>query len=818
MNVSYNWLKRYINLDLPAEKVSETLTSIGLEVGSIEEVQSIKGGLEGLVIGEVLTCEEHPNSDHLHVTTVNVGQGEPLGIVCGAPNVAAGQKVVVATIGTILYDGDDSFTIKPSKLRGVPSNGMLCAADEIGIGKDHDGIIVLPDNVEVGTLAKDYYNVESDTVFEVDITPNRIDAASHYGVARDLAAALSLKDSNISLTKPSVEDFKVDDNTLSIKVSVENVDSCPRYSGVCINNAEVKESPDWLKKSLQIIGLTPINNVVDVTNYILFALGQPLHAFDADKIKGGEIIVKNCPAGTKFVTLDGKERQLHENDLMICNAEEPMCIAGVFGGLDSGVTNDTKRIFIESAYFNPVSVRKTARRQQLNTDASFRYERGTDPNNTIYALKYAAMLIKEVTGGTISSDIVDLYPTPVDNFTVEFNVDRCNRLIGKVIPVETIKAILANLEITITAKNGNDWTLSVPPYRVDVTREADVIEDILRIYGYNNIEIPGEVRASLVYAAKPDKNKLVNSVAAQLNAMGFQEIMCNTLTKSAYFEGLTSFPKEQTVELANPLSQDLNALRQTLLFSALEVAQHNRNRRNADLKLFEFGNCHSFVAGGDKTELKNYKEEQHLSLLMTGLKAEANWNTPAQNVTFFDLKTTVENIINRLGLNWSNISEEYLADDIFSEGLSLMVDKTKTLVKLGMVSNKITKQFDIDVPVFYAEIVIPILFDKSAKQNKILYTELPKYPEVKRDLALLINKDVTFAQIKAIATRTEKKLLKRVSLFDVYEGKNLPEGKKSYAVSFTLLDETKTLQDKEIEKIMEKLTASFKRELGAELR
>lgn len=818
MNVSYNWLKRYINLDLPAEKVSETLTSIGLEVGSVEEVQSIKGGLEGLVIGEVLTCEEHPNSDHLHVTTVNVGQGEPLGIVCGAPNVAAGQKVVVATIGTILYDGDDSFTIKPSKLRGVPSNGMLCAADEIGIGKDHDGIIVLPDNVEVGTLAKDYYNVESDTVFEVDITPNRIDAASHYGVARDLAAALSLKDSNISLTKPSVEDFKVDDNTLSIKVSVENVDSCPRYSGVCINNAEVKESPDWLKKSLQIIGLTPINNVVDVTNYILFALGQPLHAFDADKIKGGEIIVKNCPAGTKFVTLDGKERQLHENDLMICNAEEPMCIAGVFGGLDSGVTNDTKRIFIESAYFNPVSVRKTARRQQLNTDASFRYERGTDPNNTIYALKYAAMLIKEVTGGTISSDIVDLYPTPVDNFTVEFNVDRCNRLIGKVIPVETIKAILANLEITITAENGNDWTLSVPPYRVDVTREADVIEDILRIYGYNNIEIPGEVRASLVYAAKPDKNKLVNSVAAQLNAMGFQEIMCNTLTKSAYFEGLTSFPKEQTVELANPLSQDLNALRQTLLFSALEVAQHNRNRRNADLKLFEFGNCHSFVAGGDKTELKNYKEEQHLSLLMTGLKAEANWNTPAQNVTFFDLKTTVENIINRLGLNWSNISEQYLADDIYSEGLSLMVDKTKTLVKLGMVSNKITKQFDIDVPVFYAEIVIPTLFDKSAKQNKILYTELPKYPEVKRDLALLINKDVTFAQIKAIATRTEKKLLKRVSLFDVYEGKNLPEGKKSYAVSFTLLDETKTLQDKEIEKIMEKLTASFKRELGAELR
>lgn len=818
MNVSYNWLKRYINLNLPAQKVSETLTSIGLEVGSVEEVQSIKGGLEGLVIGEVLTCEEHPNSDHLHVTTVSIGEGEPLGIVCGAPNVAAGQKVVVATIGTVLYDGDEKFTIKPSKLRGVPSNGMLCAADEIGIGTDHNGIIVLTDNVKVGTLAKDYYNVESDTVFEVDITPNRIDAASHFGVARDLAAALGIGDNNITLSKPSVDNFKVDDNSLNINVKVENTDSCPRYSGICINNVEVKESPDWLKTSLQTIGLTPINNIVDVTNYILFALGQPLHAFDADKIKGNQIIIKNCPAGTKFVTLDGKERSLHENDLMICNSEEPMCIAGVFGGLESGVTDSTKRIFLESAYFNPVSVRKTARRQQLNTDASFRYERGTDPNNTVYVLKYAAMLIKEVAGGTISSEIVDIYPNPVEDFIVDFNVERCNKLIGKVIPTETIKTILANLEIKIEKENGNDWTLRVPPYRVDVTREADVIEDILRIYGYNNIEIPEEVHASLVYAAKPDNNKLINNIALQLNAMGFQEIMCNTLTKSAYFENTESFPKEQTIELANPLSQDLNALRQTLLFSTLEVAQHNRNRRNPDLKLFEIGNCHSFVAGGDKTELNNYKEEQRLSILMTGLKAEANWNTPAQPTTFFDLKSTVENIINRLGLNWSNISEEYLSNDIFSEGLTLSVDKTKTLVKYGVVNNKITKQFDIDVPVYYAEVVIPTLFDKSAKQNKILYTELPKYPEVKRDLALLINKDVTFAQIKSIATRTEKKLLKRIALFDVYEGKNLPEGKKSYAVSFTILDETKTLQDKEIEKIMEKLTASFKRELGAELR
>lgn len=818
MNISYNWLKKYINLELPAEKVSETLTSIGLEVDSVEEVEGIRGGLKGLVVGHVLTCEEHPNSDHLHVCSVDLGTGEPQQIVCGAPNVAAGQKVIVATIGTVLYDGDQTFTIKPSKLRGVPSNGMICAEDEIGVGNDHNGIIVLPADTPVGMQAKDYYHLESDTMIVVDITPNRADAASHWGVARDLFASLSLKDNTLRLTKPSVDGFKVDDHSFEVKVSVENPDSCPRYSAVTINNVTIKESPDWLKKALQSIGLTPINNVVDVTNYILFALGQPLHAFDGDKIKGNHVIVKNVPAGTKFVTLDGKERSLHQDDLLICNEQEPMCLAGVFGGLESGVSQTTTKVFLESAWFNPVTIRKTARRQQLSTDASFRYERGTDPNNTVYALKYAAMLIKEVAGGTISSDIIDIYPEPKQHFEVTFNKRRATSLIGKEIGDELIKQILTNLEIEIVSDNGEEMQLRVPPYRVDVTREADVIEDILRIYGYNNVEVPEEVKSTIVYEQKPNRTKLINAVSAQLNAAGYQEIMCNTLTKGAYYDGLESFKRENCVELLNPLSSDLNVLRQTLVFSALEVAQHNRNRRTTDLKLFEIGNCQSFKVG-DKSDLNNYKEEQRLSLLITGNRAEANWNTPAEPVTFFDLKTTVNNIISRLGVNFSNIEELDLHNDIFSEGLTLQMDKSKTLANYGLIDSKLLKQFDINVPVYYAEINLQLLFDKSAKQNKILFTELPKFPEVKRDLALLVDKNVTFAQIKQIAQRTEKKLLKRISLFDVYEGKNVAAlGKKSYAVSFYLQDETKTLEDKQIEKIMTQLVANFKKELGAELR
>ncbi|MCQ2204991.1 MAG: phenylalanine--tRNA ligase subunit beta [Bacteroidales bacterium] len=818
MNISYNWLKKYINLELPAEKVSETLTSIGLEVDSVEEVEGIRGGLKGLVVGHVLSCEMHPNSDHLHVCQVDLGTGEPQQIVCGAANVAAGQKVIVATIGTVLYDGDQTFTIKPSKLRGVPSNGMICAEDEIGVGNDHSGIIELPADTPVGLAAKDYYGLESDTVIVVDITPNRADAASHWGVARDLYAALSLKDSNLKLTKPSVDNFKVDDHSFEIKVTVENADSCPRYSGVAINNVTIKESPDWLKKALQSIGLTPINNIVDVTNYVLFALGQPLHAFDGDKIKDGEIRVGGVAAGTKFVTLDGKERTLHQDDVLIKNANnEPMCLAGVFGGLDSGVSDSTKRIFLESAWFNPVCIRKTARRQQLSTDASFRYERGTDPNNTVYALKYAAMLIKEVAGGTISSEIVDLYPNPKQHFEVTFNKRRATSLIGKEIPEETVKKILTNLEIEIVADNGEELSLRVPPYRVDVTREADVVEDILRIYGYNNVEVPEEVKSTIVYEQKPNRTKLLNTIASQLNAAGYQEIMCNTLTKGSYYDNLQTYKRENCVELLNPLSSDLNVLRQTLIFSALEVAQHNRNHKNSDLKIFEIGNCQSFKTG-DKSDLNNYTETLRLSILITGLRAEANWNTPAQPVTFFDLKTTVNNLIARLGVNASNIEELPLSNELFSEGLTLQMDKSKTLAEYGLVDSKLLKQFDIDVPVYYAEINLPLLFDKSAKQNKVLYAELPKFPEVKRDLALLIDKSVSFAQIKALAFKVEKKILKRVSLFDVYEGKNLAAGKKSYAVSFYLQDETKTLQDKQIEKIMEQLIATFKKELGAELR
>lgn len=817
MNISYNWLKKYINLELPAEKVSETLTSIGLEVDSVEEIEGIRGGLKGLVVGHVLTCEMHPNSDHLHICTVDLGTGEPQQIVCGAANVAAGQKVIVATIGTILYDGDQQFTIKPSKLRGVPSNGMICAEDEIGVGTDHSGIIVLPPDTPVGLTAKEYYHLESDTMIVVDITPNRSDAASHYGVARDLYATLSLTDNTLKLTKPSVDNFKVDDHSFEVKVTVENQNACPRYSAVTINNVTIKESPEWLKKALQSIGLTPINNVVDVTNYVLFALGQPLHAFDGEKIKGNHVIVKNVAAGTKFTTLDGKERTLHPDDLLICNEEEPMCLAGVFGGLDSGVSNTTTKVFLESAWFNPVSIRKTARRQQLSTDASFRYERGTDPNNTVYALKYAAMLIKEVAGGTISSEITDIYPTPQPHFEVTLNKKRAIKLIGKEIDEETIRHILRNLEIEIASENSEEMQLRIPPYRVDVTREADVVEDILRIYGYNNIEVPEDVKSTIVYEQKPNNTKLINTIATQLNAAGYQEIMCNTLTKGSYYDNLQTFKRENCVELLNPLSSDLNVLRQTLLFSALEVAQHNRNRRQPDLKLFEVGNCQS-IWGNDKSDLNNYKEELRLSLLLTGLKAEANWNTPAQQVSFFDLKTTINNIISRLGINPTNIDEVELSNELYCEGITLMMDKSKTLAHYGLIDKKILKQFDIDAPVYYAEINLPLLFAKSAKQNKVLFTELPKFPEVKRDLALMIDKNVTFAQIKNIAQKTEKKLLKRISLFDVYEGKNLPEGKKSYAVSFYLQDETKTLQDKQIEKIMEQLISNFKRELGAELR
>ncbi len=819
MNISYNWLKRYINVDMTPESLSALLTSIGLEVDGMEQTQSIKGGLEGLVVGKVLTCEPHPNSDHLHVTTVDVGAEAPLDIVCGAANVAAGQKVIVATVGTVLYDGDQSFTIKPSKLRGVPSNGMICAEDEIGVGTDHNGIIVLPDSVPVGTLAKDYYHVESDTCFEVDITPNRADAASHYGVARDIYAALRAKGQDVTLTRPSVDGYQPDDHQQGVKIDVQNAKACPRYSGVLIDGVTIKESPEWLQKSLKAIGLNPINNVVDVSNYILFGLGQPLHTFDADKIEGQTIVVRNCEEGTPFVTLDGQERKLSADDLMICDAKKPMCIAGVFGGLDSGISDSTKRVFIESAWFNPVSIRKTARRNQLSTDASFRYERGTDPEGVIYALKRAALLIKEVAGGKIVTDIQDVYPEPVHPFDVTISRKRCFNLIGKQIPEDTLQVILNALEMKVVSDNGDELQLQVPRYRVDVTREADVVEDLLRIYGYDKIELPGDNHTTVVYAEKPDRTKVMNLIGDMLASRGFTEIMNNTLTRAAYSEILPqSCPADNNVLLANPLSSDLNALRQSLVFGALEVTRLNRNHRNANLKLFEMGNVQSFKAGADKADYKSYSENYHLSLLMTGLRSDASWNAKPQEVSFFDLKTEVNNVIARMGLNPQAITEEAFSDDLFSEGLVLKVEKTKTLVKYGSVNASVLAKFDIDAPVFFAEFDVKTLIAKSAQQNKVHYTPVPKFPAVKRDLALLVDSEVSFAQISQLAHKIEKKLLRDVTLFDVYQGKNLPAGKKSYAVSFILRDDEKTLNDKQIEKVMSQLTAAFSRELGAELR
>ena len=819
MNVSYNWLKKYINVDMTPDALSALLTSIGLEVDAVEQTQSIKGGLEGLVVGKVLTCEPHPNSDHLHVTTVDVGAEKPLDIVCGAANVAAGQKVVVATVGTVLYDGDQSFTIKPSKLRGVPSNGMICAEDEIGVGTDHNGIIVLPDDVPVGTLAKDYYKVESDTCFEVDITPNRADAASPYGVARDIFAALQARGESVTLTRPSVDSFASDAHQPGIKIDIQNTQACPRYSGILIEGVTVKESPEWLQKALKAIGLNPINNVVDVSNYILFGIGQPLHTFDADKIDGQTIVIRNCPEGTPFVTLDGQERKLSADDLMICDANKPLCIAGVFGGLDSGITEATKRVFIESAWFNPVSIRKTARRHQLSTDASFRFERGTDPDGVVYALKRAAQLIKEVAGGQIVSDVQDVYPEPVKPFDVTISRQRCFNLIGKAIPEDTLQTILSSLEMKVTADNGDEMQLQVPRYRVDVTREADVVEDLLRIYGYDKIELPGDNHTTVVYAEKPDRTKVMNMLGDMLASRGFTEIMNNTLTRAAYSEILPqTCPAECNVMLANPLSSDLNALRQSLIFGALEVTRLNRNHRNANLKLFEMGNVQSLKAGSDKSDYKNYSENFRLALVMTGLRSEPNWNVKAEPVSFFDLKTEVNNVIARMGLNPQAISEEPISDDLFSEGLQLCVEKTKTLVKYGSVNPSVLAKFDIDVPVFFAEFDVKTLIAKSAQQNKVHYSPVAKFPAVKRDLALLVDSEVTFAQVSQLARKAEKKLLKDVSLFDVYQGKNLPAGKKSYAVSFILQDAEKTLNDKQIEKVMSQITTLLSRELGAELR
>ena len=823
MNISYKWLKRYIDLQDDAETVAKILTSIGLEVGTVETVETIKGGLKGLVVGEVLTCEPHPNSDHLHITKVNIGEGEPLPIVCGAPNVAAGQKVIVATIGTVLYDGDQSFTIKKGKLRGEDSWGMICAEDEIGVGTDHAGIIVLPADTPVGMPAAEYYHVENDAVIEVDITPNRSDACSHFGVARDLYAYYKAHGQNITLTKPSVEAFKVNNNELPIQVTVDAPEAAPRYTGVSIKGVEVKESPEWLKNSLLAIGLRPINNVVDVTNFVLHEMGQALHAFDADEIKGNAIHVRYAKAGEKFITLDGVEREMNERDLMIANTEEAMCIAGVFGGLKSGVTEKTKNVFLESAYFDPVTIRKTSRRHQLQTDASFRYERGCDPNNTLYVLQRAALLIQELAGGEIAMNIVDTVNGDFKPWDVTIDINRVNSLIGKAIGEDTIETILKALEINIVAKLGDSWQLEVPRYRVDVQRECDVVEDILRIYGYDNVEFPEKLNTSLAYGVKPDPEKLRRRIAEQLTAQGFNEILNNSLTKVSYYEPLTQLTLDTCVKIMNPLSSDLGVMRQTLLFGGLESIARNANRKNADLKFYEFGNCYHYKANpaarehNPENSLVEYSEEPHVALWITGNKAAQTWVRKEEKTTFYQLHAYVNNILVRLGVDLSKTTVERLENELFSDGLVLKAANGKALGFIGIVARKQLKAFDIEQEVFYADLDWNQLL-KQNKQYKAVINDLPKYPEVKRDFALLVDKTVEFADLARAAFATEKKLLKNVYLFDVYEGKNLEAGKKSYALSFILQDAENTLKDTQIENIMNRMKATFEEKFHATLR
>ena len=820
MNISYKWLKEYVDFDLTAQQVADALTSTGLEVDALEEVQSIKGGLKGLYVGKVLTCEAHPNSDHLHVTTVDLGKGEPSQIVCGAPNVAAGQKVIVADLGCVLYDGDKEFVIKKSKLRGVESNGMICAEDEIGVGTSHDGIIVLPEDAVVGTPAAEYYNLESDWLIEVDITANRADGLSHWGVARDLYAWLKSNGYETKMHRPDCSAFTVDNHDLPIEVKIENTEACKRYACVSVTDCEVKESPEWLKNKLNTIGLRPINNIVDITNYVMMAYGQPLHTFDADMVKGHKIVVKTMPDGTPFQTLDGEEHKLSDRDLAICNEEDPMCIAGVFGGKGSGTYETTKNVVLESAYFHPTWIRKSARRHGLSTDASFRFERGVDPNGTIYALQQAAILCKELAGGKVSMEIVDVYPEKMENAVVDLTYKYVHDLVGKDIPVEKIKSICESLEMKVLEETAEGLKLEIPAYRVDVTRPCDVVEDILRIYGYNNVEIPTQLKGSLVIKGDEDqKHKLANLVSEQLVGEGFNEILNNSLTKGAYYEGSASFPAENCVKIMNPLSTDLNVMRQTLLFGGLESIQHNVNRKRGNLRFFEFGNVYTFDPEKENLDdpMQAYKEQYHAALWITGKRVEGSWAHANEDSNFYELSAYVENILRRIGVKPGMIVRKKSESDIFSAGLTIENRGGKKLIEMGIIAKKLQKQFGLDAPVFYAELNWTALM-KVIKKNEVLYTEVPKFPAVSRDLALLVDNSVEFAQIEQIARQTEKKLLKKVELFDVYEGDKLPAGKKSYAVNFILQDEEKTMGDKQIEAIMNKLIANIKKQLGAELR
>lgn len=820
MNISYNWLKRYVATDLPAEKVAEILTDIGLEVEGFEKIETVKGGLQGVVVGEVLTCADHPDSDHLHLTTVDVGAAEPLQIVCGAPNCRAGLKVLCATVGAVLYPdgGDEEFKIKRSKIRGVESLGMLCAEDELGIGASHDGIMELPADAPVGMTAREYLHIEDDYLIEIGLTPNRVDAASHIGVARDLAAYLKSRGENTEVKLPDVSAFAPDNHDLEVAIRVENPEAAPRYVGVTVTGCKIGPSPEWMQNCLRAAGINPKNNLVDITNFVLFELGQPLHAFDASKIEGREVVVRTCPEGTPFVTLDGVERKLTDKDLMICSAERPMCIAGVFGGLDSGVSDTTTDVFIESAYFNPVWVRKTAKRFGLNTDASFRFERGIDPNMQVYAAKRAALLMKELAGGTISSDITDICPEPVGDFVFDLSLARVDALIGKPIPEATVRTIIAALEVKILAERDGVLTVAVPPYRVDVQREADLIEDILRIYGYNNVEIPMQVRSTLSYAPKPDRNRLMNLAADFLTANGFTEIMSNSLTKAAYYEDLTSCPAERCVRILNPLSADLNVMRQTLLFNMLEAVGLNANRRNGDLCLYEFGNCY-FYDESKRTEenrLAAYSEEYRLAIAVTGVSTPQSWNAKPVKASFFTLRAVAEKLLRRFGIDIYALKTETLESDLFSEGLSLSLGG-KELLQIGSVAAAIRRRTDVKQDVYYLEMNFDALV-KSTKKLKIAAGELSKFPEVRRDLALLVDKSVTFSSLRDAAFAAERKLLKSVSLFDVYEGDKLPEGKKSYALSFILEDKTRTLDDKTIERVMSNLTRQFEQKCGAQVR
>ena len=819
MKLSYNWLKQYINTDLSAEELSPILTDIGLEVEGLEKFQSLKGGLEGIVIGEVKTCHKHPNADKLSVTTVDIGQDELLPIVCGAPNVAAGQKVVVATVGTTLYSDDDSFEIKKAKIRGEVSQGMICAEDELGIGTDHDGIIVLPEELISGTPAKDYFNVEEDYVFEIGLTPNRADATSHIGSARDLVAGLNriVNEKKHSLSVPSVTEFKVDNTSLDIDVIVEAPEACPRYSGISISNIEVKESPDWLKNKLNAIGLRPINNIVDITNFVLHETGQPLHAFDAAKIKGNKVIVRKMDNNSPFVTLDEEERKLNQDDLMICDSEEGMCIAGVFGGNHSGVTDQTTSIFLESAYFDATHIRKTSKRHSLQTDASFRFERGADPNITIYALKRAAMMIKEIAGGEISSEVKDVYPETINDWTVDINYNNVDRLIGKSIEREIIKDILIDLEIKILEESVEGLKLEVPTFKVDVTREVDIIEEILRIYGYNNIKLDNKIHSSISLRPKPDMEKIQNMISDYLSNQGFSEIMNNSLTKSTYAESNPDLDVKKNVEMLNPLSIDLNVLRQSLLFGGLEVISYNQNRRISDQKIYEFGNIYrksdnTSNSGG----VNNYFEEKHLMLLATGNIYAENWDVKSGKADFYYLKSMVDAIITRLGIDRKTVKIDEGNKKSFNYSLVFTLNN-EVIAEIGMLETSVLKSFSIKKEVFGARLNWTVI-SKFLPKHETSYKAVTKFPSVRRDLALVIDSNVSFQQLKETAQKAERKLLTDVGIFDIYEGDKIPEGKKQYALSFVLQDSSKTLNDKTIDKAMRRIQQVLENDLGAQLR